>query len=109
MESKQKETFAYTHKDITVYVRIDYVNNIIDIVEQTGNGDFRKKDYTFIGRGVEYMNGWKDILEAISKTIDHAKKKYETNLAEVSRIKQDKMLDYIIEGGKSSSRVKRKK
>lgn len=79
MENKVKETFSYTHKGIKIWVKIDYVNNRIDIVEPINEyiGQFKKKDFIFIGRGVEYMNGWLLILQAVGEAIKVAKKKYE--------------------------------
>jgi len=89
METKYKETYAYTWKDITIWVKIDYRNNRIDIVEPVNydNCSFKKKDFTFIGRGVEYLNGWRLVLQALDKAIDNAKMKYEKNLAENSKFK----------------------
>ena len=90
---KQKETFSYTSdKNITVYVRIDYVLNKIDVVKYLGNGDFKKQELIFIGRGVEYMNGWKNILQAHIEAIDEAKKMYESNLALETKFKEDEFI-----------------
>jgi hypothetical protein len=94
METKYKETYAFTWKDITIWVKIDYRNNKISIVEPQipEYCSFKKKDFTFIGRGVEYMNGWKLILQALDKAIDSAKVKYEHYLAETSKFKEDKII-----------------
>ena len=38
------------------------------------------------------MNRWKCILQAIDKAIDSAKAKYEHNLAETSKFKEEKII-----------------
>ena len=88
---KQKETICYDIDGIKVYIKIDYFNNRIDIVEPIDiiNGKFKKKEYCFIGRGVEFMNGWLNILEAMKMAIKDAKAKYEANLAEESKFTQE--------------------
>ena len=88
---KFKETLEYDIDGIKVYIKIDYFNNRIDIVEPIDirNGEFKKKEYCFIGRGVEYMNGWLNILEATKIAIKDAKAKYEANLAEESKFKNE--------------------
>lgn len=94
METKYKETYAFTWKDITIWVKIDYRNNKISIVEPQNPlyNSFKNKDFVFVGRGVEYMNSWKLILQAVDKAIDSAKAKYEKNLAEETKFKENKII-----------------
>jgi hypothetical protein len=85
---KFKETIEYNFDGFTCYIKIDYMNNRFDIVKPKGSptsGNFEKKDFTFIGRGVEYMDGWIKILSHLQEAIKDAKKKYEANLAEESK------------------------
>lgn len=98
MTKKIKETYSFVHKYVTIYVKIDYFNNRIDIVEPIGDGSFRKKDFTFIGRGVEYMQGWRNILEAVSEATKDAEGKYEKNLAEESRLNEEQLTNVIGNG-----------
>jgi hypothetical protein len=98
MEHKIKETIEFIHNDIKIYIKIDYINNRIDIVEPVNglqSGNFKKKEFCFIGRGVEYMNGWLKILEAIQEAVKFAKKKYEQQLAETSKFKKTKMIEIL--------------
>lgn len=105
-QHKIKETYSYTHKGITIYVRIDYINNKISILECIDGlgSSFKKKDFTFINRGVEYMQGWRNILEAVSEATKDAQKKYEANLAEESKFHEkdiehfEKMLVEVDQG-----------
>lgn len=82
-QNKRKEVYDFTHKEITVTVMIDYVDNEISLLDR--NGDSKK--WLFSNRGVEFMNGWLTILEAMSLAVVDAKKKYEANLAAVSAFK----------------------
>lgn len=94
---KIKETVEFNFNDIKVFVKIDYLNNRIDIVEPKNydQTNFTLKHWVFAGRGVEYMNGWLNILEAMKLSIREAKKMYEANLAEESKFKED-MVEKII-------------
>jgi hypothetical protein len=85
---KFKETIEYDFDGFKCYIKIDYFNNSFDIVKPKGcplSGEFEKKDFIFIGRGVKYMDGWCDILSNLQLAIKDAKKKYEANLAEESK------------------------
>jgi len=86
---KIEETVEFNFNDIKVFVKIDYLNNRIDIVEPVNvfESSFTLKKYVFAGRGVEYMNGWLNILEAIKLSIKEAKLMYEKNLAEESKFR----------------------
>ena len=88
---KIKETYAFIHKDIKIFVKIDYVNNKISLMEpfKPHESEFKIKEWKFSKRGVEYMNGWLDILEAMKFAIIDAKKKYEKDLAENSKFTED--------------------
>jgi len=94
---KIKETIEFIHNEISIFVKIDYLNNRVDIVEPIDHFQtkFKKKEFIFIGRGVEYMQGWRNILEAVSEATKYAQKLYESNLAMESSFKAEKMLDII--------------
>lgn len=83
---KYQETYSFTHKGIEVYIKIDYYNNRISLLD-TGLAfyDQKPKKYVFAERGAEYMAGWLNILEAMSEAIKDAKRKYEHQLAETSK------------------------
>lgn len=87
-QNKHIEIYEFTHKDINVMVKIDYIRNEISLVDQCGYG---KKKYVFADRGVEFMNGWLNVLEALTEAVKDAKTKFEKNLAEVSAFNADKI------------------
>jgi hypothetical protein len=55
---------------------------------------YKGKQWLFTQRGLEYMNGWQDILEAMQVAVKECKKELEQNLAEKSSFK-DKQIEAI--------------
>jgi len=85
-KNKVKEIVQIVSKDISILVEIDYVNNRISIVRPINdNKKYEAKGFVFSGRGVEYMNGWIDILDAQKVAIKEAKKMYEEELERTSK------------------------
>jgi hypothetical protein len=75
---KEKETFSYTSdKNIIVFVRINYSANTFAIVKPSDKESYKINNLSFNNRGVEYMQGWQDILEAHIEAIREAKRMYE--------------------------------
>ena len=99
---KIKDTYEFIYKGISVYVKVDYLNNLISLVEpwKLEQGKFQKKNWIFADRGVEYMQDWLNILEAMAWAIEDAKEKYEANLAEESKFKEDKIVEVLYKGNK---------
>ncbi len=83
--TKNIEIYTVTTGDISVIVKIDYINNEISLLDQ----EYSKKEYVFAKRGVEYMNGWLNVLEAMDLAIRDAKKRYEADLAENSKFEKE--------------------
>ena len=79
---KIHETYTFVHKKIEVDVSIHYLDNKISLIDARDQLDHKK--WVFANRGVEYMNGWLTILEAMSMAVKDAKKRYEAELAEQS-------------------------
>lgn len=88
---KLTETRIHTFNDIDIAVRINYRENKISIVDHK-NG-CRDKTFLFADRGVEFMNGWLNILEAMKNAVKEAKKDYEAELAEQSKFKRE---DFVL-------------
>jgi hypothetical protein len=64
----------YTYNNITVRVEIDYAKRQISLVEGDNRHKFKTKPWCFANRGLEYMNGWREILKAIEHAISEAEK-----------------------------------
>jgi hypothetical protein len=78
MISKFKETFVFSKNNINVFVRIDYVNNKISLVEpESGNsGGTILKKWLFAGKNyVEKTNELMNEIELNKKTIKTLKSK----------------------------------
>jgi hypothetical protein len=106
---KETVEFEYFQEDekgftspIKIFVKIDYSNNRIDIVEPepTRKGNFRKKDYTFINRGAEFMNSWLNILEALQFAIRSAKSKLEDYQKKIQDEKNDDVTQILLQATK---------
>lgn len=84
---KHLEIRTIEHKGIKVTIKIDYDRGTASLVEENGITDFpwRNKMWVFADRGLEYMNGWQNILEAMQVAVKECKKELEKDLAEKSR------------------------
>jgi len=86
------EELQFEHNGIKVSVRIDYRHKKISVIDSYG----RKKNFVFAERGVEYMDGWKNILEAIIYATKAAKRMLEKRNEE----ENEKLIGLIIESDK---------
>lgn len=68
---KHVEVETYTAYGIAVMVEIDYDARKISLLQ----GRSHAKNWVFAGRGIEYMNGWRNILHAMEYAIGEAEKK----------------------------------
>lgn len=66
---KISELRVYKYCGVDVRVFIDYKNEIISLVDQLGN---TPKNYIFGKRGLDFMNGWINVLEAMQHAIKNA-------------------------------------
>lgn len=66
---KHIEVKSIEYGDVKVYIRLDYDSGTVDLVEPVWSKDqeYKKKEWVFVGRGLEYMNGWLNIMEAMKK------------------------------------------
>ncbi len=77
MITKHIEVVTYTYGDIGVHVRIDYDNGTISLVEKEYGAQparYKRKDWVFAERQIEYMQSWQNILSAMKSAIDEATK-----------------------------------
>ena len=105
-----KETICYEENDIKVFVRINYATNKISIVEPFGtDGEkFKKKEYTFVNRGVQYMNGWVNILQVMQNAIKLGKAMYEKELSIESAFKEKTELKNVERLNKITKKLERR-
>ena len=80
----------YEFSDGTViYVKIDFVKNKVSLTDANG----AKNQFLFAERGVEYMNGWLNILGAMRYAIREAR----DELTKWQEAKKDKETKQIID------------
>lgn len=68
---------AYTYKGISIAVDIDLEKKEVSLVERTSDGRYQDKKWYFTHRTLEYMAGWRTILEAMNYAIVEASKELE--------------------------------
>lgn len=87
------EVNKYTYKGIDVLVKINRMKGSVSLVECNGftTNSFTDKKWLFAERGLEYMNSWQDILDAMKHAVSEATKLLEEDLADESAFK-DRML-----------------
>lgn len=77
---KNLEIRTIEHKGIKVTYRINYDDGTAELVERI-DGRWNVKQWVFKPRGLEYMNGWQDILEAMQEAVKQCKIALEEDLA----------------------------
>lgn len=79
--TKRLEIEEYNYAGVKVLVRIDYDAEEISLLE----GKESVKKWTFAGRGLEYMQGWRNILAAMEHAIGKAEEKLKKHVAAKER------------------------
>lgn len=94
--NKLVEIKEYDYNGIKVLVKINYIHNKVSLVESQNFENFNSKKWLFAERGVEYMIGWVNILEAMKYAIKEAEKDYLAELARVSAFKEKDLVEFHI-------------
>jgi len=83
------EIKKYTYNGIEVIVHIDHLRAEASLMEydQYRKPAFHAKEWVFTNRGLEYMAGWQNILDAMKYAVGEATKLLEKDLAESSKFK----------------------
>lgn len=76
----------------TVYVKIDFAKNKVSLVDQNGSN----YKWLFAERGVEYMNGWLNILGAMRYAIKDARDQLEAWQKARDDEKQKQIIDIMV-------------
>lgn len=90
---KLQEIKTIEHKGISVAVKIDYVQGTATLVDTEKK--YQGKQWLFKDRGLEYMNGWLNILEAMQEAVKVCKADLEKDLAEKSRLKEKAIVEAL--------------
>lgn len=97
---KHIEIKTYEFYDIRVMVEINYDTKQISLIERAvenhPNYPFRIKKWVFTARGLEYMNGWRNVLTAMNYAIDEAEKELTEYLKMKEKENQDLVTDVLM-------------
>lgn len=89
---KHLEIKTIEHQGIKIIVKIDYDKETISLVENAGKNQgtnqYVPKQWSFANRGVDYMLGWVNILNAMTFAILAAKKDLQEFLDERAKEKE---------------------
>lgn len=77
------------HKGIGVTIKVDYDAGTCSLVEKNQYENWKAKEYRFSGRGLEYMNGWLNILQAMQEAVKEGKIMLEADLDQKSCLKEE--------------------
>lgn len=82
------------HRPIGVTMKIDFDEQAISIVESMHplKAEFETKHFVFSSRGLEYMEGWHNILDAMHNAITLATKE----LDEYTEAKKEEFVDEVV-------------
>lgn len=93
-------------QQVAVAVHINYAEGYISLIDpnpENPAASFNNgKQWKFAKRGLEYMQGWQDILDAMKSAITEAKEKLETYKKEEEERKEALM----IEMGEAAMKIK---
>jgi len=104
---KHLEVKSIEVNGITVYVKIDYDNGLVSLVERYPHGsEWTIKPWIFADRGLEYMASWQNILNAMQEAVKMAKLELEKDLAEKTKFKEDFVEGLIKRGLKPAKKKK---
>lgn len=101
--TKHIEIKTYEYGDVRVMVNINYDKQEISLIERDPNGPgllspiFKDKHYVFVKRGLEYMNGWRNVLTAMNYAIDEAEKELKDYIKLKEKEKHDLVTDVLMQ------------
>ena len=95
LEKKKKlvDVLTYTKNGIDIDIKVDYRKREISLLDSLSNTE---KSFIFANRGIEYMNSWLNILDAMRGAIIFGKSELENYVSEQSEVTQKRVVDLII-------------
>ena len=92
--SKNLEIRTIEHKGVKVTIRINYDKGTASLMESV-DGAWKPKKWLFAERGLEYMNGWQNVLEAMQVAVTECKKELEKDLAEKTAFNEEFIMSIL--------------
>jgi len=88
-----QEIFTVEHKGITVAVKVDYHHRTVSLVETARN--YNVKSWVFGERGLDYLKGWQDIIEAMGVAVKKGKELLEVRMEHEAKLKEDQIINML--------------
>jgi len=110
--TKHLEVRTVETNEIKVSILIDYDRGTLSLVEvdpMNSANRWRGKKYLFNNRELNYMRPWLRILDAMKAAIEEGQKELEKNLAEKSRLRDEKNVDFYLTKEIKKENKKKKK
>ena len=92
---KNLEIETIEHKGVSISVKLDYDTGRASLVTRSDRGEWVSKNWLFENRELEYMQGWQDILEAMTVAVTYCQKKLEANSEEKSKAYEDAVVNLL--------------
>jgi len=95
---RTSETYAFFHQgevqETIINVHIDYQNGHINLVEFKPHSpeSAEAKKYVFTKRGLEYMQGWQDVFDALKAATKDATKRLQDHQAMTAKIAENELI-----------------
>lgn len=102
MSKPIKQLIEYTYKGISVVAAINHDSRTISLVENAGSGyagsetQYQVKKWAFGKRGMEYMESWNTVLDAMKFAISEARKELQKTI-DADRESAEDMIDHVAE------------
>lgn len=87
---------SVTHAGYQIFIKIDREKNKVSLVERDSSGAYVAKRWLFAERGLEYMNGWRNILKAIDLAVVDAQADLEAYNAQQKEAKHQNCLSVAV-------------
>ena len=83
-----EEIREYEFHGYKFFISIDHILGLVSLVEPSGG----IKQWSFESRGLEFMNGWENILRGMLEVVREARCELEADLAERSKFPEDMII-----------------
>lgn len=86
-------------QEVNIPVHINYAVGTVTLIDANpaNPGSYQGKQYQFKNRGLEYMAGWIDILDAMKSAVNDAADKLQTYQVEQAKRKEKLVVDALRE------------
>ena len=102
------EIISVDYDGIEIPLRVDYDKGEISLVERANMDGWKAKQWLFAGRGLDYVNSWSKIMDAMKEAVRVGKMMLEHDLAEKAAF-QENEIQKSVEAMHHAARIVNKK